>query len=177
MFSVRVLSLLLLLPNLVPAQVTAQVPAPTQELSPGTRYDPAIPTLQDVVGHDFREVVTPPDQVIRYMEALAEAAPDRTHLIRYAESWEGRPLVILVIGSRERMARLDEIKADLALLADPRGLSDDEARALLERLPIVTALMHGVHGNEISSSGAAMAEAYHLLAAQGDEGVDMVIRE
>ncbi len=154
-----------------------QVSTPPQELSPGTRYDPAIPTLESVAGHDFRERVTPPDQIIRYMEALAEAAPDRTQLIQYAESWEGRPLVVLVIGSPERMARLDDIKADLALLADPRGLSDEESQAVLDRLPVVTALMHGVHGNEISSSGAAMAEAYHLLAARGDAGVDMVLRE
>ncbi len=81
-----------------------QVAAPQQELAPGTRYDPAIPTLEGVVGHDFRERVTPPDQIIWYMEALAEAAPDRTQLIRYAESWEGRPLVVLVIGSPERMS-------------------------------------------------------------------------
>src|SRR5690606_21007684 len=73
-----------------------QVPAPAQELAPGTRYDPAIPTLQQVVGHDFREEITAPADVIRYMEALAEAAPDRTHLFEYARSWEGRPLVMLV---------------------------------------------------------------------------------
>jgi hypothetical protein len=151
-----------------------QVPAPTQELAPGTRYDPSIPTLEQVVGHDFRKVITPPDQVIRYMEALAEAAPERTHLFRYAESWEGRPLVMMVIGSPERIAGLDQVKADLARLADPRGMSDADAEALLADLPVVTAILHGIHGNEISSSGAAMAEAYHLLAAQGDPGVDLV---
>ena len=86
-----------------------QVPLPTQDLAPGTSYDPSIPTLVDVVGHDFWEEVTPPDRVVQYMKALAEAAPDRTRLIQYAESWEGRPLVILVIGSAERMARLDSI--------------------------------------------------------------------
>ena len=32
--------------------------------------------------------------------------------------------------------------------------------------------MHAVHGNEISSSEAALLEAYHLLAAQGDAAVD-----
>ncbi len=154
-----------------------QAQAPTQELAPGTRYDPAIPTLEQVVGHDFREEVTPPADVIRYVEALAEAAPDRTHLIHYADSWEGRPLVILVIGSARRIARLDEVKANLGRLADPRGMSDAEAEVLLADLPVVTALMHGVHGNEISSSGAAMAEAYHLLAATGDAGVDLILSE
>jgi zinc carboxypeptidase len=154
-----------------------QLAPQSQELAPGTRYDPSIPTLEQIVGHDFREEITPPDQVVRYFEALAEAAPDRTHLIRYAESWEGRPLLILVIGSAERMARLDDVKANLTRLAQPAGMSDSEAEALLAELPVVTALMHGVHGNEISSSGAAMAEAYHLLAAQGDAGVDLILEE
>ena len=154
-----------------------QMPAQVQELAPGTRYDPAVPTIEEVVGHGFGETITPPDDVIRYMEALADAAPDRTHLVRYAESWEGRPLVVLVIGSAERMARLDQVKADLARLADPRGLDDAEAEVLLAELPVVTALMHSIHGNEISPSGAAMAEAYHLLAATEDADVDLILSE
>ena len=149
-----------------------QLSAQVQGLVPGTQYDPSIPTLEDVVGHDFREEITPPDQVVRYFEALADAAGDRTQLIQYAESWEGRPLIILVIGSPERIAALDDVKAGLARLAQPDGLSEADADALIADLPVVTALMHGVHGNEISSSGAAMAEAYHLLAAQGDPTVD-----
>ena len=154
-----------------------QVPAPVQELAPGTRYDPDIPTLEAVAGHGFREAVTPPDDVIRYMEALAAAAPERTRLIRYAESWEDRPLVVLVIGAAERMARLDEVKAGIARLANPRGLSEAAAETLLAELPVVTALMHGIHGNEISSSGAAMAEAHHLLAAVDDPDVDLILSE
>ncbi|HIC55100.1 MAG TPA: hypothetical protein EYO97_14815, partial [Gemmatimonadetes bacterium] len=126
---------------------TLQVPAPTQELVPGAQYDPTIPTLQQVVGHDFGEEVTPPDDVVRYIEALAEAARERTHLIRYAESWEGRPLLLLVIASPSRIAQLEQVKADLARLAHPQGLSDGEAEILLGRLPVVTALMHGIHGN------------------------------
>jgi hypothetical protein len=149
----------------------------TDVLSPGTQYDPDIPTLVQVAGHDFHEEVTPPGQVLAYMEALAAAAPDRTHLIRYATSWEGRELVGLVIGAPERMARLDEVAADLRRLADPRGLSQADVDALIADLPVVTALLHGVHGNEISSSGAAMAEAYHLLAATNDPRADEILRE
>ncbi|MBT5696155.1 MAG: hypothetical protein HOI62_06110, partial [Gemmatimonadales bacterium] len=153
-----------------------QVPAPTQELAPDTRYDPSIPTLAAVAGHDFRAEITPPAQVVEYMEALA-ASSDRAELIWTGETWEGRPTVMLVLGSVERMARLDEIKADLKRIADPRGLTDDEAAQLIASLPVVSAMVHGVHGNEISSSGAAMAEAYHLLAAQGDPTVDLIMSE
>ncbi len=154
-----------------------QLPGSAQELAPGTIYDSAIPTLEQVVGHDFREEITPPGGIIRYMEALHAAAPDRTRLIRYAESWEGRPLVVMVIGTAERIANLDAVKEDLRLLNDPRGLSDADAEALLSRLPVVTLIGHGIHGNEATGGGAAMAEAYHLLAAQGDSDVDLVFRE
>jgi len=154
-----------------------QVPAPSQELAPGTRYDASIPTLEQVAGHGLREEITPPDQVIAYLEALAASAPERTELMRTGETWEGRPTVMLVIGSPERMARLQALKADLRRLADPSTLEGDAAERLVAELPVVTAFVHGVHGNEISSSGAAMAEAYHLLAARGDATVDLILRE
>ncbi len=157
--------------------LSVQVPPPSQELAPGTRYDPGIPTLEQVVGHRVRDEITPPADVLRYFEALASAAPDRTRLIRYAESWEGRPLAVLLIGSPQRMARLEEIEADLDRLAHPDPSSTAGDEALLARLPVVTALMHGVHGNEISSSGAAIAEAYHLLAARDDATVELILRE
>jgi hypothetical protein len=146
-------------------------------LAPGTTYDPAIPTLEAVAGHDFGEEITPPDWIVRYFEALAAAAPARARLIRYAESWEGRPLVALLIGSDATMARLGDVRAGLARLADPTGLSAADAERLIAELPVVTALMHGIHGNEISSSGAAMAEVYHLLAARGDSAVDLILAE
>lgn len=156
---------------------TLQVPPTTGELAPGVEYDPSVPTLQEVVGHGFRDEITPPDQLVRYMEALAATAPERSRLIRYATSWEGRALVMLVIGSEERMERLDQVEQDLQRLADPRGLSEQDVADLIGRLPVVTALVHGIHGNEISSNGAAMAEAYHLLAARGDPAVDLILSE
>ena len=154
-----------------------QVPPQTEDLVPGTRYDPAIPTLEQVVGHDFGEEITSPSDIVRYFQALSEAAPDRTELVQYAESWEGRPLFVLVIGSEERMAGLDDLKAEIARFSAVKGLSDSEVENLIATLPVVTALMHGVHGNEISSNGAAMAEAYHLLAAQGNDVVDLILAE
>ena len=154
-----------------------QVPAPAQELLTAPKYDESVPTLEEVVGHGFREEITHPDEIATYFRALAEAVPGRTHLIQYAESWEGRPLYMMVIGSSEHIAALEKIKVDLGRFSAVKGLSDEEIDRLIAELPVVTALMHGIHGNEISSNGAAMAEAYHLLAAVGDPDVDMILRE
>ena len=153
----------------------AAQPAAVPDLAPGARYDPNIPTLQQVVGHDFGLEITPPEQIVIYLKALAAAAPERTRLVEYARTWEGRPLHVLAIGSAARLSALDELKADLVRVANPRGLSAAEADRLVGQLPVVVWLMHAVHGNEISSSDAAMAEAYHLLAAQGDPAVDAIL--
>jgi hypothetical protein len=144
---------------------------------PGAKYDAAIPTIQQVLGYDTGMEITPPDQVGDYLQALAKAAPTRTRLIEYARSWENRPLWLLVIGSPERIATLDAVKRDLQRLADPRALPAADAERLVKQLPVVTWLIHGVHGNEISSSDAALFEAYHLLASQGDADVETVLRE
>ncbi|MHB1193015.1 MAG: M14 family zinc carboxypeptidase [Longimicrobiales bacterium] len=153
-----------------------QVP-PTPELAPGTQYDPAIPTLEQVAGHGITESLTWPEQIVAYFQALANAAPERTRLLDLGKSWEGRAMVMLVVGAPERMARLDQLKAELRRLADPRGLEPAEAERLVRELPVVSAMIHNVHGSELSGGGAALAEAYHLLAARGDSTVDLILRE
>jgi hypothetical protein len=143
------------------------------EMAPGTRYNASIPSLKTVTGYDFGERITSPEEIVRYLQALAAAAPDRTRLVKYAETWEGRPLYALIVTSAERLRRIDEVKAGLQRLATGGGDVDRLAR----ELPVVVALLHGVHGNEISSGEAALAEAYHLLAAEGDPSVDLIRRE
>ena len=152
-------------------------PAGAQELWPGATYDPAIPTIESVLGHDFGDEISSPEEIVIYLKALAAAAPDRTRLVEYARTWEGRPLHVMAIGAPARIGRLDQVKADLKRLADPRGVSDADRGRLIAELPVVTWLMHAVHGNEISSPDAALAEAYHLLAARGDQMVDTILRE
>ncbi len=152
-------------------------PAQKLEFAPGAQYDARIPSLKQIAGHDFGQRVTTPEEIIRYLKALNEAAPDRTRLIKYAETWEGRELYAIIIANAGRIARLDEIKSGLRRLANPGSLAPSDAERLIKDLPVVVALVHGVHGNEISSGEAALAEAYHLLAAQNDATVDLIRRE
>jgi len=157
--------------------ISALMLAQTEEaLWPGAKYDPAIPTLKQVVGHDPGKEITSPEQVGQYLQALAKAVPSRTRLTEYARTWEGRPLWLMAIGSADRISRLDQFKADRKRLADPRGIQPAEGDRLARELPVVVWLAHGVHGNEISSSDAALQEAYHLLAARDDADMDLVQR-
>ena len=147
------------------------------ELSPGTTYDPAIPTIKKVLGYEHGEEVSTGEGFVAYFRALEAASSGRAKVFEYARTYEGRPLVVMFVGTKERIAALDAIKADMKKLADPRGVSPTEIAAIVERSPVITWLIHGVHGNEISSGDAAMAEAYQLLAATNDPAVQTIMRE
>ena len=134
-----------------------------------SEFDSAIPTLIATVGHAPATRITSPDQTYAYLKALTEAAPERTRLVQYATSWEGRPLYYLILSAPQNMARLDAIRADMATIASGRAGNGSA-------LP-VTWLAYGVHGNEISSTDAALMTAYHLLAARGDERAAKIMTE
>ncbi|RMH11893.1 MAG: peptidase, partial [Planctomycetota bacterium] len=61
-------------------------------------------------------------------------------------------------------SRIDQIKADLARLADPRGLSDQQANVLLARTPAVAWLAYSIHGDELSGADAALAAGWHYAS-------------
>ena len=148
--------------------------ARAQVLTAGTTYDPAIPTVEGVLGAPYGARITSAGDVVRYFRALEAAAPDRIRVRPYAKSWQGRELVYGIIGAPERLARLDELADGMRRLADPRITTRDEADALIASLPGAAWLAYSVHGDEISSSDAAMATAYHLLAARGDSVVQKI---
>ena len=134
---------------------------------PNASYDPAIPTLKQIVGHSWGERITSHGEMERYVQALAEASGN-VELVEYAKTWEGRALYYLIIASEKNMARLDEIKDGMQKLADPRKINSAEAEDLIKSLPSIAWLAYGVHGNEISSTDAGLLTAYHLVAAKKD---------
>ena len=158
------------------ALVAASVNAQAFDYWPGAVYDPEVPTIESVTGHAPGERITWHADVIRYFDTLAEAYPDRVAVHRYAESWEGRELIYAVITSAENMARIDEIKAGMQQLRNAQGTGREQAEDIIRSQPAVTWLSYGVHGNEISSTDAAMLTAYHLLAAQNDNRVEEILR-
>ena len=144
---------------------------------PDADYDPSIPTIKSVLGYHPGERITWHADAIRYFEALAKTAPERISVATYAKSWEGRELVYAIVTSAENMARIDTIKTNMQRLADPRQTPRAEAQEIIKTQPAVTWLSYGVHGNEISSTEAAMLTAYHLLASRGDKRVADIMRD
>lgn len=139
-------------------------------------YKPEMPSVKRVLGYEPGERITNYRDTLRYFKALANASPERVTLVKYAKSWQGRDLFYVVISSPDNKRRLDDIKVSMQQLADPRKTSRKQAEQLIRSLPAVVWLSYGVHGNEISSTDAAMQTAYHLLASKDDTRLDNVLK-
>ena len=154
------------------ASVLAQALPPMWQ---GTTYDTSIPSFEQVLGYAPGERISNHSQMLRYFQALEKAAPGRIKVFEYAQSWEGRSLIYAAIGREQAITTLDQFATSMQLLASPERQQRDDKQRLLANLPASTWLAYGVHGNEISSTDAAMFTAYHLLAAKDDALVNTVL--
>jgi len=131
-------------------------------------YDPDIPTPESVIRHAVAEKAVRYQSLVQYLQALAEAS-ERVMLTEYGKTHEGRTLYYLTITGRANHKRLDQIKTNNAALSDPRKLKEPErADQLAATVPAVAWLNYSIHGDELSSTDAAVYVAYHLAAAKDE---------
>ena len=124
-------------------------------------FDPAIPTPEEVLGYQVGEWHVRHDQLVRYMEVLAQKS-DRINFEIIGRTHEQRPLVMLTVTAPNKLTQIEQIRqAHLARLGNNSKKANDE--------PAVVWMGYSVHGNESSGSNASLLTAYYLAAAQGDE--------
>jgi zinc carboxypeptidase len=137
-------------------------------------YRPQVPRPEAVLGYPIGSRQTMYHQQQRVLERMMDAAPDRVRTEVIGRTWEGKEMRLLIISAPENLGRLDEIRADLAALADPRTTPASQARTLAQRSPVTVLLTHSVHGNEPAGFEAAMQTVYQLLASEEPATVEML---
>lgn len=135
---------------------------------PQLRYDPAIPSPEGFHGFQLGEDLTLYAQVVAYFKAL-DAASDKIVLREYGRTYENRPLYLAVITSEENQRKLEQLRLNHLKLTDPGALPAGEADQLIKSQPVFLSMSYNIHGNEFSSTEAAMQVAYRLAAAQDAE--------
>ncbi|HLG13072.1 MAG TPA: M14 family zinc carboxypeptidase [Blastocatellia bacterium] len=129
-------------------------------------YRSSVPRPSAITGYEPGRFQTPHGPIVRVIEKIAAAAPDRVRLIENGETWEHRKLYLAVVSAPENLARLDEIKANAARLADPRKITAEaEANQVARNTPIIVWLNYGIHGNESASYEAVQQTLYQLAAS------------
>jgi len=110
------------------------------------------------LGYTTGSRFTPHFKIVDYFHHVA--ANSNIKLEKYGETNEGRPLLLAFISSPENMKNLDAIRINNLRLAN---LGENKAAATGENAPAIVWLSYNVHGNETSSSEAAMMTLWALV--------------
>jgi hypothetical protein len=136
-------------------------------------YDSKIPTPESVLGFKAGKKTATPAQIVELIN-LWDKSSSKMQLVEYARSHENRPLYYAIISTTDNLSKLNQVKADLARLANPKDLSGAEASKIINRLPAVSWMAYSIHGNESSGSDASLAAIYHLIASEEKDIKDLL---
>jgi hypothetical protein len=129
----------------------------------------SIPTPEQFLGYPVGSHHTRHDKLVEYFKEL-DRLSDRVSVQVIGTTYEHRQQIAAVFTVAANHSRLEEIRT-----AHLQGQTTDAT----ENIPLVIHLGYNVHGNEPSSSEAAMLTAYYLTASESPETMkwlnDMVI--
>jgi hypothetical protein len=136
--------------------------------SPLLDYLPAsktVPTPEAVLGDvaGAPGILPYAEDVYKYMRMLEKASP-RVKVYSIGRTEEGREMIAVAVSSEENLKHLEENRARLAKLADPRTIHLDDAEAdrlVAQSLPIYY-ITGTIHSPETGAPTALMELAYRL---------------
>ena len=99
--------------------------------------------------------------ILRYYRTLASKSP-RVKVLDIGKTDEGRECVIVFVGSEDSIKNLETERQDLAQLADPRKISEADARAIIAKAKPIYHVMGGLHSAETGPPEMLMELVYRL---------------
>ncbi len=154
--------------QLVAPSTTAQ--STTAQRAPSTAA--AIPDPDEYfgfpIGSDGRLAAF--DKMNTYYKLVAGKS-DRVTYEKIGDTTLGNPYAMLTISSPKNLKNLDHLMDINARLADPRGLSDAEAKALARKGKPFYYVQAGIHSTEVGNA-QAMLEIAHRMATERSTYMD-----
>jgi zinc carboxypeptidase len=151
--------------------LTAQEPFDFYSRGP---YHPAVPRPEAITGYAAGEHHTMYAVMQHYLDTLVATASDRVRIETWGRTTEYRPIRALIISDPANLAKLDQVRAGLAELADPRKTSAARAAAIAAQSPAVAVFQYSVHGDEPAGFEAAMQVAYQLAASDEPQTLEIL---
>lgn len=127
-------------------------------------------TLQnpsEFLGYNLGEAFTPHHKVVAYFNHL-ELASDQIKLHSYGETYERRPLIAAIVSSPENLKNIEAIRALHLNQSVGSTIPKDGQKAIVW-------LSYNVHGNESSSTEAAMKTIHTIITEYQDWLKDMIV--
>jgi hypothetical protein len=122
-----------------------------------------VPSPRDLLGYHVGapRKLTYYEDILGYYRALADASP-RVEVLSTGSTDEGRETVVVFVSSEESIVRLADYREYLARLADPRTVSEEEAREIIGEAKPLYHVMGGLHSGETGPPEMLMELAYRL---------------
>jgi hypothetical protein len=136
-----------------------------------------VPTPKDVLGYHIgteKKLTYVADQQ-RYFRALEKALPGRVRTEIAGKTEEGRDVMVVYVTSEANLKNLETNRQNMRKIADPRGLSDAQARQLIANTKPHYHISAGLHSGETNPPEAVIELAYRL--AVSDEPYIRQIRD
>jgi len=128
-----------------------------------------VPSPKKILGYNIGapKKLTYYADMVHYYQALA-AASKRVKVIDIGTTEEGRHNIIVFVGSEDSIKNLGTYKKNLARLADPRGLSDEQAKEIIAHTKPIYTFSGGLHSAELGPPEMLMELAYRLATEDSD---------
>ncbi len=123
-----------------------------------------VPSPKDVFGYysGAPKKLTYYADLVKYYRALESKTP-RVKVIVTGKTDEGRETVVVFVGAEESIRNLETYRGYLAQLADPRRLTEAQAREIIAKAKPIYHLMGGLHSAETGPSEMLPELAYRLV--------------
>lgn len=102
----------------------------------------------------------------RYFRELAKASARVRVFTAPEKSEDGREQLLIAVGDEASLAKLDRYKEITAKLADPRKLTDTEAKSLIDEGKVIYWASGSIHSPETGSPEMLMELAYRLAVEE-----------
>jgi hypothetical protein len=133
-------------------------------------FDSDIKSPEEFLGYPIGDMHTRHDLIVSYMTYLSNVS-DKADMFKYATSYEGRKLIYLIVSSPEKIKNIESIRKTHISYINPDYENYTET-SIPNNFPVIVNLGYNVHGNEPSSSEAAMLTAYTLISSKSKEVED-----
>ncbi|MCW5960268.1 MAG: hypothetical protein KIS76_08905 [Pyrinomonadaceae bacterium] len=137
-------------------------------------YRTEVPRPQSILRFDVGDHHTTYAQMEQVVYSIEKAASDRVKIYDIGLTNENRMQHIVAISSPENMARIDQIRANVARLSDPRSTSPSEAAQIAENTPAIAWMAYTIHGNESASFETMMQVIYQLAASNEPKTLEIL---
>ena len=130
-------------------------------------FDDSIMSPEQFLGYPVGEMHTRHDLIVSYMEYLSKNS-EKAQIYHYGRTYEGRKLVILAVSTPDKILDIENIRdTHLSYIHTDHPNYKNESKP--DNFPVIINLAYNVHGNEPSSSEAALLTAYTLVSSESDE--------